>query len=253
MRLVLYRNTITWLNPCNYYTKPTLLSHFIDKKIWKYLNHHWTLLCWLRTQTGLRGISGISVLEADLVWVLEFVSPTYKPWSWPQLAVWPWLSGGNRRHVFWENQTGFKLLLHLFPGGVIFSQQLAPFASQLLHLQNVPSPRLQGCWGREMGPAWTVAVLSIIHVAHGHGRVRGAEMDEEKDAVERPSSQDDPWCSLYIQSLRLILLSCSFFLAPQNMMWKTRSRRWIFANSDFTALAPPTKGNTVGPAGVVTY
>ena len=39
VHLVLCTRAVTWFNPCNYYTKPTLLSHFIAKKTYKYLNY----------------------------------------------------------------------------------------------------------------------------------------------------------------------------------------------------------------------
>lgn len=88
-------------------------------------------------------------------------------------------------HAILVNQTWFKVLFYLFLGCVIFSQKRSLFASQLLHLQNVLPLALRGCWGTEMGPACTVAVISIINMTHGHSHFGAAEVGHDKVAKKR--------------------------------------------------------------------
>lgn len=80
----------------------------------------------------------------------------------------------------------------------------------------------------------------------------GAEMDYDKsavNAVKRSSSLDDPWCLLYTKSDTNLPLLFLLSLSSKCDV-HIPSQRCIFANFDFTAFAPPTEENTVGPTGI---
>ena len=168
--------------------KSTLLSHFTHKIE---SNGYWMPLCWLRTDES-PSISEISVLEAGWVGGLEYVSPTYRPWSWFRLVVWPWLSWGeanqgNYMHGLWVNKTGFEFLLHLFLGCIIFSQQLS-LCFSASSFAKCTTTCFAGLLGASGGSCVNRCCDYYHQYAQGHGHVMGPEMDYDIDAIKRPLS-----------------------------------------------------------------